>query len=89
MGILLLRQAKGFPRLVWLVDTQSAAAWTQDGCSVSSKQGARSSHMGPTFHWEFQPRVELMLCPHLPITATRAALPASVLGSVPPVVGAS
>lgn len=43
-----------------------------------------SPYGGPTFHWEFQPRVELMLLPPpLPITATRAALPASVLGSVP------
>lgn len=34
------------------------------------------------------PDIELMLCPHLPITATRAGLPASVLGLVSPVAGA-
>nr|CAI9690247.1 unnamed protein product [Rangifer tarandus platyrhynchus] len=48
MRNLLLRQAKGFPRLVWLVDAQNAAASTQDGCSVSNSRSSQGAGTAPS-----------------------------------------
>ena len=93
MRNLLLRQAKGFPRLVWtpkvpLLEPRMAVL------PPTVRRCVRARVRVFPYRTNFSvgipaPDIELMLCRHLPITAMRAALPASVLGLKSPVAGAS